>query len=318
MGFEERQKDIISFFKKQKQDNKIIHAYLLSGGKDSTDLSRYMAMSLLCENREERPCYKCDACQQVLTKQHPNYIYIDGKTKSIKKEEIDRIEDTFSQTSQTRNPYKVYILDGIEAAGHVAMNRLLKFLEEPSADVVAILTCQDENKVLETIKSRCLRLVLNKSSEKDLIEEYEKQGIEKLDAYILAGLSLSDQEAQLYFESQEYRNLSNAVLDFLDLAKQDLARAAIALQLFVQKETVLSRQSFVYFINTLIRILWEYDDEDIKLLHKDFNHLAKERMSHALIKAQDRFGSGINLGLLVDQLAYALIYGEDDDDSRLF
>lgn len=53
------------------------------------------------------------------------------------------------------SPYKVYIIDEVHMLTEPAFNALLKTLEEPPAHVVFILATTEEEKILDTIISRC-------------------------------------------------------------------------------------------------------------------------------------------------------------------
>jgi len=53
------------------------------------------------------------------------------------------------------SPYKVYIIDEVHMLTKVAFNALLKTLEEPPAHVVFILATTEQDKLLDTITSRC-------------------------------------------------------------------------------------------------------------------------------------------------------------------
>ncbi len=53
------------------------------------------------------------------------------------------------------SPYKVYIIDEVHMLTKEAFNALLKTLEEPPAHVVFILATTEEEKLLDTILSRC-------------------------------------------------------------------------------------------------------------------------------------------------------------------
>lgn len=57
---------------------------------------------------------------------------------------------------------KIFIIDGIDDAMEISQNKLLKVLEEPPAGVYFILTCENQNLVLPTIKSRCNKIELKK------------------------------------------------------------------------------------------------------------------------------------------------------------
>lgn len=53
------------------------------------------------------------------------------------------------------SPYKVYIIDEVHMLTKEAFNALLKTLEEPPAHVVFMLATTEEDKLLDTILSRC-------------------------------------------------------------------------------------------------------------------------------------------------------------------
>ncbi|MFM2424295.1 MAG: hypothetical protein RLZZ70_686 [Candidatus Parcubacteria bacterium] len=58
-------------------------------------------------------------------------------------------------TAPYESPYKVYIIDEVHMLTKEAFNALLKTLEEPPAHVVFILATTEEEKLLDTILSRC-------------------------------------------------------------------------------------------------------------------------------------------------------------------
>lgn len=58
-------------------------------------------------------------------------------------------------TMPYESPYKVYIIDEVHMLTKDAFNALLKTLEEPPAHVIFILATTEEDKILDTILSRC-------------------------------------------------------------------------------------------------------------------------------------------------------------------
>ena len=58
-------------------------------------------------------------------------------------------------TSPYESPYKVYIIDEVHMLTKEAFNALLKTLEEPPSHVIFILATTEEEKLLDTIISRC-------------------------------------------------------------------------------------------------------------------------------------------------------------------
>jgi DNA polymerase-3 subunit gamma/tau len=78
------------------------------------------------------------------------------------------------------SPYKVYIIDEVHMLTKEAFNALLKTLEEPPAHVIFILATTEEEKLLDTILSRCQVFRFNSPSRSVLtkltIEVAKKEG----------------------------------------------------------------------------------------------------------------------------------------------
>lgn len=68
------------------------------------------------------------------------------------------------------SPYKVYIIDEVHMLTKEAWNALLKTLEEPPAYVVFILATTEQDKILDTILSRCQVFTFRSPSARELTE----------------------------------------------------------------------------------------------------------------------------------------------------
>ena len=74
--------------------------------------------------------------------------------KLIKKEQILNIKSEMNEN--TINSGKLfYIIEYAENLNSSSANALLKFLEEPDDELIAILVTKNINKVISTIVSRC-------------------------------------------------------------------------------------------------------------------------------------------------------------------
>ena len=69
---------------------------------------------------------------------------------------------------------KIYWIKDIEKMTEQAANSLLKFLEEPEDDIIAILSCKNISAVLPTIISRCQQIKLVGQSEDREVTENEE------------------------------------------------------------------------------------------------------------------------------------------------
>ena len=68
------------------------------------------------------------------------------------------------------SPYKVYIIDEVHMLTKEAFNALLKTLEEPPEHVIFILATTEQDKLLDTITSRCQVFTFRAPSRKELTE----------------------------------------------------------------------------------------------------------------------------------------------------
>ena len=98
----------------------------------------------------------------VIKQSHPNFYYIsklDGKTNI----EIDQVRDMimFINKSSFNDNKKIILIDGVEYLNQNSSNALLKCLEESKDQNLFILTHNINQRILDTIKSRCISYKLN-------------------------------------------------------------------------------------------------------------------------------------------------------------
>ena len=127
------------------KNNKVANAYLIddNGTKQGFDLA----------------CSFCELLINTKIELSANALIIEPDGASIKREQIDQIKDKFA-TKAIIGTNKVYIIKNAEKLNATASNALLKFLEEPEPNIVAILVTDNINQLLETIKSRCVIIPL--------------------------------------------------------------------------------------------------------------------------------------------------------------
>ena len=107
---------------------------------------------------------------------------------------------------------KVYIIDDSEKMTKEAQNSLLKTLEEPPQYVVIILICSKENYLLNTIKSRCTKIVFDNLSNEEINNYLRKNNYEILDNNFLNLSQGSIKRALQVISNKElYENLEDLV-----------------------------------------------------------------------------------------------------------
>lgn len=145
--------------------NRISHAYLfeLNGYPDGFVLARSFAKFLLCPHSysNNSKCNNCSICNNIDNNNHIEFKIIEPEGQWIKKEQLQELQKEFNQKSLTGSR-KVYIIKDAEKLNVQSSNSLLKFLEEPPSDVVAILLTNNMYQLLNTIISRCQIISLKK------------------------------------------------------------------------------------------------------------------------------------------------------------
>lgn len=233
------------------QNQKIPHAFLLVG-KNASLPAHFIAKSLICED-DILACDQCNECRRIDEHNYGDFIYYNGQDETIKKPQIEYIQDQFSK-SALEGKAKIYLMENIENSTSEAMNSLLKMLEEPTAGIYAIFTCQNLNRVLPTIQSRCQVIQLLPSSQKMLREELKKADIAQDDVNILAELFTSYDECKEYIESESFEKLKEEVYYFIDDLYFHRDNLIINVQTHLLKEFS-DKKNIQFFLNMLVLAL---------------------------------------------------------------
>ena len=145
-------------------NQKVAHAYLISS--DNAEISNNFALSfaksLICPGNKTKQsgCENCSLCFRIENNNFPELKRIEPDGLWIKKEQLLELQKEFGMKALEGNK-KVYIINQVERLNNQAANSILKFLEEPEPNIIALLTTSDIHNVLPTIVSRCQLLNLN-------------------------------------------------------------------------------------------------------------------------------------------------------------
>lgn len=164
--------DIISYMKYANQNNKLAHAYILSGesGMGKTILTELFVKSIMCENIENgEPCGECITCIKITNNNHPDVKIL---TKEKKEISIGEVREQINKDVEIK-PYiankKIYIIPEAQSMNQLAQNAILKTIEEPPEYATIILHASSSEALLKTIQSRCVVLNLKNISDTKVI-----------------------------------------------------------------------------------------------------------------------------------------------------
>ena len=242
----------------------ISHAYILAGDKGigKSKIAREFAMELICE--KHTGCGECPACRQFLADAYPDFFYMDAEGKeSIG---IDRIRENIVNDVTIR-PYhgkvKIYVIDEADKMTVGAQNALLKTIEEPPEYVVILLLVRNMSLLLETIRSRCIKLLLSAVSTDRIKGWLVEKGISEEVATMVASYSNGAPGiAKAMAESEDFAVMYEQNVEFL----KKISEVGINDILIFIEELKKRAGGFKEFINFLR--LWYRDICILKLTKK--------------------------------------------------
>ena len=163
-NYKDSQNVVYSMLKNSIKLNKISHAYLIDSNRynDIENFIKAVIKLFLCPYNYSNmdKCHNCSRCLRIENNNDPEvrFIYPDGL--SIKKEQLMELQESFNMSSIEGN-MRIYVIWDCDKMNVQAANSILKFLEEPVSNVVAILVTNNVDSLLPTIVSRCQYVKLN-------------------------------------------------------------------------------------------------------------------------------------------------------------
>ncbi len=147
--------------------NRLSHSYLIQSNDTASaiEAAKLMAMCFECTD-EKVPCKKCRDCVKIQKDIHPDVITVSlQKDRATIGVEASRqiFADVFVIPNESKK--KIYIIPQANLLTAEAQNALLKTLEESPEYAVFILITPEGEQMLETINSRCIKLILSNDDE---------------------------------------------------------------------------------------------------------------------------------------------------------
>ncbi|MFN3628858.1 MAG: hypothetical protein ACK4XK_02185 [Casimicrobiaceae bacterium] len=187
------------------------HAWLVVGrrGDGLAHAARGLAASILCEHpRGGRACGECASCRWLSAGAHPDLLHLtveagDEETFRLPTIKIDAARSAveFASRSAGSERGRVILVDPADALSTESANALLKALEEPAADTRWLLVAERPARLLPTLRSRALRLVLPRPTEAQALDVLLRAGLteaaarERLRLHLNAALAVLETSA---------------------------------------------------------------------------------------------------------------------------
>lgn len=280
------------------------------------DIAKYIAKYFFCSNNDF-PCNTCVNCKQIDNNEFLDLIIIDGSSKNILKEEISSLIERFSKKSVDNYEFYIYIINLAEKMTKEAINALLKFLEEPSLNVHAILTTKNISKVIPTIVSRCQTINLVLSSKDEIIEKCLIKGVDIEDAEILSNFFVDEETIFNKYKNKEYIEMKELTKIYLTTLLSSFDEAQFILESKIIELTKTDNQ-VRNFIDLIVLFLKDAANIGLNssiilksneiLLKNLYNRLVNIDNSILLIsELKNDLDINVNKTLILEQLHHILV-----------
>ncbi len=306
--YKESQPIVYQILKNAIINDKCSHAYLIETGGfyDSFNFTMSFIKSLLCPQKKltKENCGNCHQCEVINSKNFPEIEIIAPDGLWIKKEQLQKLQKEFNTKALIGNK-RVYIITKADRLNKSAANSILKFLEEPDNNLVAILLADNIYNVLSTIRSRCQILKLKSSN----ISKENLTPIQKLKQITITQNSIVDEnidnkiEKVITFVNYYEKNHLNVLLYIGKLwneyiTSKDEYEIAFEIMITYYKDIlnyILNKPLEVFEIN-----------EDIQNIASINTKEEICRKINKLVELKELIKYNINTSLLMDKLIMSL------------
>ena len=267
------------------KNNHISHAYLIDENNNSESFNIVMAFV------KEVLCSKLDSeSGQVLRKRiddgnYPEIKIIKPDGMLIKKQQILDLQQAFSR-SAIEGSKRVYIICDADKMRNETANSMLKFLEEPDNNVMAILMTNNFNSLLSTIVSRCQIIRLNNDENDNANSEVDELVLNFIEFLENNQIKTIIKEQDLIFnligtkERDKFIIFFDKMIDmYYDILKISTGNQTIIYNNYLDKFTMIAKKNAQNKIIDKINIL---------------------------IKMKDRIKNNVNINLLIDSLIVSI------------
>ncbi len=289
IGNDENKKTLENLIK----NNSVSHSYIFSGtdGIGKFLFAREFAKSILCMNENTKPCDNCKACESFENKNHPDIFVINEELNTIKTEQIKNLTNDVLKKPILGNK-KIYIINNSENMTREAQNSLLKTLEEPPEYILIILITSNENLLLNTIKSRCVKIPFRNLTNSEIFGLLKQNNIE-ISNDIIDAFGGSIGKALLLRDKQESFNKISAIFSRIENLNE--------LEIFKIKEKIFNDKDDVYFVLEFINTIFYK-----KIIEEPMKAEKFEKCIESIEDAKIRLKKNCNYDMIIDNLCMQL------------
>jgi len=308
-------------FKKAIETDRVAHAYILNGpkGMGKIKMAERFAMMLLCEKHE--PCMSCKSCIQAKAGSNPDIVYLEPDKPRIMS--VEYVRDKLVNDIQIR-PYaygkKIYIVKNADCMNIQAQNAMLKTLEEPPGYGVIMLLTNNAEKMLPTVRSRCIEFNMQ-PLKKEVIKEYlmSKDQIVDYQAEVAASFAAGNLgRAKELATSEEFGGMLSEVISVMkyikDMPSYEVVAAVKRAEEYKLNYTDYLDLMILWFRDVLVYkasqdvdgLLFKQEITEIKKHAQSSSYNGIQEIIAAIEKAKVRIEANVNFNTAIELMYYTI------------
>lgn len=215
-------KNYIDYINKIIKNNKVSHAYLIELNNYEDDMKYIFDFikMIICNIEYSELDKENNIIRLIDDNNYPDIKIIEPDGATIKKGQMIDLQRDYSNKSLLDGK-RIYVVKEADKLNPASANTILKFLEEPEEDIIAILLTQNRYKILETILSRCQILTIKENS-MPIIED---------DLYDLLKCVINPNDFYI-----KYSSIVNDIIQDKDIAKEKLEKIENIIILYLENK----------------------------------------------------------------------------------
>ena len=316
---------VVKQLKNSIKKQRLAHAYIFEGahGTGKMAVAKVLAKAFMCKDAiDGEPCENCSNCKRITSGNHPDVHIITPDGQSIKIDQIRSLQKEFAYSGMESSK-KVYIVEHADKMTVQAANSLLKFLEEPGADTIALLLTEQVHHLLETIRSRAQTLSFSPLAPEGILQKLLEQEIPKPIAALASSLTSDYAEALEICREEWFAQARAKVIQLTEELRQRPDYCLVVLQdqylsFFKEKEQLrLALNLLLIWYRDLLSIHLSKTEnvvffDQLQALEQQALQTSQRKTGEALqsiLTAQSRLRSNVSPLMVMEQLVLRLREG---------
>lgn len=270
------------------KNGKLSYSLILKGTtSDTCFMALQIAKALNCKNPEPDSCERCASCLKIERNVHPDIIFEEPEGSFIKISQIRRLIE-IALLRPMIGKKRVFIIKEADQMSEEAGNAFLKTLEEPSLYSHFLLLTKNPEKILPTIRSRCLQINIFSSS-KSFIKKFVENGFNERDALFFSIIFENDIELALSSDMEKILKRRECAFKIIRNIKEgEYLNALDSLLSEIERGRNVLRAEWNEDVDLFLRIFLTIIEDLIKLKHEKSVSFANIGLLDKMVELKER------------------------------